>query len=152
MKYLKLILLLSLLGAALAACEKEEPTNEVPLYGVPTVTFSVEGRITDGKGGAIEGINVKFRNDAETYTDVNGFFEFKHCRTFGTGGDQFGEYLVFRDVDGAENGSYKNDKTYVIFTRQENVKFGGNYYGDYRAHPIGLYLTEKTDETEETEE
>ncbi len=148
MKSLKTALWICALAAGLAGCseDKEKSEGTEPIYGVPTVTFSVEGRITDGKGGAIEGIHVKFRNDAETYTDASGFFEFKHCRTFGTGGEQFGEYLVFRDVDGAENGSFENSKVYVTFTRQENVKFGGNYYGDYRAHPIGFYLTEKTEE------
>ena len=154
MKSLKTALWICALAAGLAGCseDKEKSEGTEPIYGVPTITFSIRGHVSNYRGQRIEGINVKFRNDAETYTDENGIFEFSHCQTFGTGGEQFGEYLVFRDVDGAENGSYKAYKTYAVFDRQDNVKFGGNYYGDYRAPETGIALQDKTEETEETEE
>ncbi|MDE6446004.1 MAG: radical SAM-associated putative lipoprotein [Alistipes sp.] len=141
MKYLKLFILLLTVCTGLAACSKNEE-----IYGIPTVTFSISGHVSDDKGKPIEGISVRFRNDAETYTDAEGNFEFKHCRTFGTGGDTFGEYLLFRDVDGAANGAYENTKAYVTFVRNEDVKTGGGYNGDYRAHDTGIVLREKPTE------
>ncbi len=122
--------------------ESEDYDDGMCMYGTPTVTFSVKGRVTDTEGEPIEGIRVNVEY-TETFTDTLGTFEFKDIQAFGSGDATLTRQLEFQDVDGQENGSFEDRKIDVTFTRNNDVKSDVWYFGDYKAQDTEVVLQTK---------
>ncbi len=130
--------ILSLLGLA-TACSKDDDGSVPCMYGTTAATFSVKGRVTDTEGKPIEGIRV-IVGSVRTFTDAQGKFCFENRQVTGVDGDIFYEELEACDVDGEKNGSFQNNKKYVMFTRNDNVPSEGWYVGDYKAEDTDMVL------------
>lgn len=153
MKNKLIYLLLSLLGLATACGDKDKDDDggTICMYGTPTVTFSVKGRVTDPAGKPIEGICVKAKHDnPKTATNARGEFAFDKSEATSFGDIPLKIPLVFEDVDGAQNGSFEDREMEVTFTRNEAVETGVWYRGDFKAPDIDVVLKAKTEpETQE---
>lgn len=143
-KFLKLKnwLLVTVMGAlGLSSCHchkqmaepEEDPAPTVRdrgevrlMYGVPTMNYSIQGRVRDAEGNPVKDIRVnmlernmettpegelvgdpenvsRYLKSTEVVTDRGGHFEIKN-----SGLPQTEVKLLIRDVDGQENGSYQN--------------------------------------------
>lgn len=102
-------------------------------YGVPEGTYHVKGTVTNTKGTPIEGIEV-----ATAYETADGYVMPEHSGLVTTGPD--GRYEVniygmpdhathfgFRDIDGEQNGSYRD--TIVEVSAPRSAFHGGD--GDW---------------------
>lgn len=114
----------------------EQPRSREPqvtVYGVPTVDYSVKGRVVDAAGKPIKGLQVllvdsridpdnlpkneywdeELRRMSDT-TDAKGTFDVK-------GSDRPWEKLrvLVRDIDGAKNGTYEQQLVEVQFGEAE---------------------------------
>ncbi len=143
MKNKLIYLLLSLLGLA-TACD-DDGGEIMCMYGTPTVTFSVKGRVTDPAGKPIEGISVKTEKWLETATNARGEFAFEKSEWTSFGDKPLKIPLKFEDVDGARNGSFEDREVEVAFTRNEKVESSGWYFGDYTASDIEVVLQAKAE-------
>ena len=124
---------LSLLGLAAACTNCEE---SVDMYGVPYVTFSAKGKVTDTSGQPIPGIQVRVDNDtASTLTDGEGRFDIV-SESFSSAPEELRKILYFEDIDGEENGSFVDTQAEVVLRR--------NSGGDYAADGIAVVMTEIT--------
>lgn len=152
MKNKLIYLLLSLLGLATACGDKDDDNGgTLCMYGTPTVTFSVKGRVSDPAGKPIEGIRVKAKQEwLKTATNARGEFAFDKSEATSFGDIPFKIPLVFEDVDGVQNGSFEDREVEVTFTRNEAVETGVWYRGDFKAPDIDVVLKAKTEpETQE---
>lgn len=97
-----ILLLLSVLGVS-AGKAQERVRQTVLMYGVPTTSFSVKGKVADKRGRPIKGIVVSV-NDRQLQgaTDENGIFEISF-RIPGRIAEHTAA-LLFEDVDGPQNG------------------------------------------------
>lgn len=120
--------ILSLLGLAAACTNCEE---SVDMYGVPYVTFSAKGKVTDNAGRPIPGIQVRMEHSGATLTDGDGRFGL----TVGSDPDGTNERLLyFEDIDGEENG--------LFVDTQAEVPFRKNAAGDYVADDLAVVMSE----------
>lgn len=91
------------------------------MYGVIRTSFVVKGKVTDTAGKPIEGIRVVLRPALEEYYThtPNDTLYTSSAGTFVTNDwpeDLPGGYVVeAKDVDGAENGSYKSAERMINF-------------------------------------
>ncbi len=111
--------------------EPREP--QVTVYGVPTVDFAVKGRVVDGKGKPVKGLQVMLVNseiDTDNLpdspyweeqlkrisdtTDAEGNFD---VRTTDRPWEQV--RVMIRDIDGAKNGTYEKKVVDVEFGEPE---------------------------------
>ena len=122
-KYLKLknwllVSLAGLLGINLSCVGGEE-------YGCPEARFNVKGKVTDPNGTPIPGIQVEMGSyGPRDTTDAAGQYSatlmsFPETQTFEIG---------FTDIDGTENGLYKNDTVPITFQRSELTGGDGHWY------------------------
>ena len=90
----------------------------MPAYGVPTVDFHISGRVENRLSKGISGIEVTIKDRSSNYyyesaidtTGVDGYFEI-NCSDF----DHDSKFwLVAKDIDSTENGSYKSDSILFI--------------------------------------
>ena len=90
----------------------------MPAYGVPTVDFHISGRVENRLSQGISGIEVTIKDRSSNYyyesaidtTSVDGYFEI-NCSDF-YHDSKF--WLVAKDIDSTENGSYKSDSILFI--------------------------------------
>ncbi len=143
--------LLTLLGFG-TSCSDNENENYIPgkddvcLYGTPSATFSVKGKVTDEESKPIPGIDVRIRYDDEgKLTDEQGNFVFSKSRTFSIGKDPMP--LVFTDIDGPENGSFEQTTANVQFTQNPDVKPDSWYQGDFTAEDVTVVMKRAAEET-----
>jgi len=135
-------MILSLLGFA-AACSGEDDPGMVE-YGTPHVTFSLKGKVTDSAGKPIPGIEVGFEDSYNpAYTDSDGRFVFADGAMWPFD-EAEPQTLYFKDVDGAENGSFDNATADVVFTK---VGEGSGWsYGRYAAPDVEIEMKESAAE------
>ncbi|MBO7489457.1 MAG: radical SAM-associated putative lipoprotein [Bacteroidales bacterium] len=108
---------------------------QVTVYGVPTVDFAVKGRVVDGKGKPVKGLQVMLLNSEVDYenlpdtphwkeqlkkvsdtTDADGRFEVRTSdRPWET------VRVMVRDIDGAKNGTYEQQLVDVDFGEPKPV-------------------------------
>ncbi len=124
-KYLKLknwllVSMATLLGLN-TACEGSTADE----YGCPFSDFHVKGTVTDPDGAPIPGIQVRMDYDVDT-TDAEGQYAVQSGRI---PGNETVFDVVFSDVDGAENGLFKNDTVPVTFPQSELTGGDGWYEG-----------------------
>ena len=86
-------------------------------YGTPYAEFEVKGVVTDEEGNPIRNIEVKLTNNTRTVTSETGLYSVK--TNYETPNDPQVFHVAFNDVDGAENGSFKNDTVDVAFHNSE---------------------------------
>ncbi len=149
-KYLKLkqwllVSLGSLLGVSVASCT---PACE---YGTPEATYHVKGTVTDGQGHPIQGIGVmeQMHWSDETHSPVTTGYQDTT--------DKDGNYNVtllggfphqpvtvdFNDIDGVQNGSYR-DTMVTVATDDVPLTGGtGSWYEGEGNVTLNVTLTEK---------
>ncbi|MBQ0044545.1 MAG: radical SAM-associated putative lipoprotein [Bacteroidales bacterium] len=109
-------------------------------YGCPHVDYRISGKVVDGEGVPVAGIEVSTRDGygQKDTTDVDGKFLIN--------GDDIGcpDRLSLKDVDGVENGLYKSRQAPLgRFTQVE--KGDGHWYdGVYESE--GLVITVEKEE------
>lgn len=118
-KYLKLKnwMLMSLAGVlGITVSCGDEPD----MYGTPEGTYHVSGRVTNPQGDPIEGIGVA-GHFGDT-TDADGRYD---VRIFGFPDSP--SPLTFADIDGEQNGRYRDTVVQVMATRSEFHGGDGNW-------------------------
>ena len=141
-------LLASLLAFLGYGCSSEEPNgrdDDILMYGMPTTEYQVKGSVTDEKGKAIPGIQVKWQdtnifNRDSVKTDANGKFNLtfhkvettlKHTRIF------------VQDVDGAENGEFENDTINLEGAEAKKIKEGKGWFNGAYEVNVDVKLKKK---------
>ena len=145
-------LLASLLAFLGYGCSSEEPNgrdDDMLMYGMPTTEYQVKGSVTDEKGKAIPGIQVKCQdtfyepnifNRDSVKTDANGKYNLtfdiveatlKHTR------------LVVQDVDGAENGEFENDTINLNGAEAKKIKDGEGWFNGAYEVNVDVKLKKK---------
>ena len=95
---------------------------QVTVYGVPTVDFTVSGRVVNAKGKPVKGMQVIMINDNIDPDNLpNNDYWQERLKAISDTTDQDGRFVVkdtgrpwdkvrvlVRDIDGAANGSYAN--------------------------------------------
>lgn len=114
-------------------------------YGVPHADYKISGRVTDAKNNPIKGIEITVKDvyydEAKPQTDASGnysmeFSEFPN-RSF---------EIVYKDLDGAENGGEFADMTENISFKSEDFTGGsGNWYDGKAAKVVDVVLKEKAE-------
>lgn len=122
-KYLKLKnwLLLSLAGLLGINVSCDEMVSE---YGCPVADYKIKGKVSDPNGNPITGIEVETRWVKDT-TKSDGSYALL-INDFPVETNTFD--VAFTDIDGAENGLYKNDTVPVTFQHSELSDGDGNWY------------------------
>lgn len=139
----------------------DEPRNEaVAMYGVPTVDYKLKGRVIDAKGRPVKGAQVLLLNsniDADAdhlptnefwseeikrisdTTDAQGNFE---VRTSDTPWQQ--PRILVRDIDGKENGLFRNEILPIDYSDVESSEKGkGWYQGEKQKTDVVIQVKEK---------
>lgn len=129
--------LLSILG--FSGCESESAATE---YGVPYATFTFHGRVTNRAGEPVPDIKIEVNGDeipVPALTNVAGYYS-----------TQFGHFpvedfqVIAADIDGAANGSYRNDTLQVKVGPEDYYQKGsGNWDNGSAAKEVNFVLKEK---------
>ena len=146
--------------------EPEKPIVQRPeiavMYGVPTMDFVVKGQVRDTQGKPVEGIQVilvnqtveispesmqednpfvrEYIRNASDTTDAEGNFQ---CQNRDVPIDQ--QHLIIRDIDGSQNGTFKDQMLEVNFTNDDQTRSGKGWYMGTRTKEITV--TVDNDET-----
>lgn len=99
-------------------CEKMYGCPEPDMYGCPEADYEVKGRVTNQHGDPIPGIQARLGGDT-VYTDAEGMYDTK---TTASPWAASSIKLYVSDVDGPENGSYKDTIVDMPF---QNADFEG---------------------------
>ncbi len=83
-----------------------------PMYGVPSATFKVTGKVNSAEGSKIKGIRVIMQKDT-SHTDAEGKF---NVQAIDFPGDKDFE-IEFDDIDGELNGNFESLDTIVSFVK-----------------------------------
>lgn len=150
-------MLLALLG--IGGCQSLEEVDEqvgeltMVAYGVPTVHYSINGKVTDEKGKALEGIQVSVKSkrhgdNRSWYSDIispissdsKGKWE-AEPRAMPTDTLQ----IVFTDIDGAANGGeFAADSVRVPVNIEKDPKNNDAWYvGDAKVNVPTVKLKKK---------
>lgn len=132
--------LMALLGFGMVGCEGED--RAAPEYGCPYVNFNLKARVVDEAGEPIPGIEVRLNNDWGKLAESDNLGEIDALgSTFP--GNQY--EIIFKDVDGAENGGEFETLVLDITDKVEQTAEGeGSWYaGDYKAELGDVTLTRK---------
>ena len=115
----------------------------VCMYGVPTVSYELKGKVTDEAGKPVKGIRVIYNPYADKdinevkyyldtlYTDASG--KFSSDRLKYSWPEIPAHELIVSDVDGATNGEYKDEKVPATRIKSSHSKQGSNgwYQGTF---------------------
>lgn len=150
-------MLLAVLG--IGGCQSLEEVDEqvgeltMVAYGVPTVHYSINGKVTDEKGKALEGIQVSVKSkrhgdNRSWYSDIispissdsKGKWE-AEPRAMPTDTLQ----IVFTDIDGAANGGeFAADSVRVPVNIEKDPKNNDAwYFGDAKVNVPTVKLKKK---------
>ena len=128
------------MGFGMAGCDGID--RAAPEYGCPYVNFNLKARVVDEAGEPIPGIEVRLNNDWGKLAESDNLGEIDALgSTFP--GNQY--EIVFKDVDGAENGGEFETLVLDITDKVEQTAEGeGSWYaGDYKAELGDVTLTRK---------
>lgn len=151
-----IVSLMGALGLTSCHCSKELPEAEeakVPavkdrgemrlMYGVPTMEFRIRGEVKNPKGKPVEGIRVNMLErgmevkDGELQGDPKRVEEWLDGTSVATDGEGRFEInssgrpqeqvrLLVRDIDGKENGDYRNQVLEMKVTPEDMERTGDN--------------------------
>ncbi|MDR0714846.1 MAG: radical SAM-associated putative lipoprotein [Bacteroidales bacterium] len=139
--------LLSLLGCV-------ANTNTIAEYGTPSADFIVNGKVSSGTGQPVHNIAVVMRGYLGTDNDGRMIFE----KTDSTGTADNGDYrvkaegafpknqtcqLVFSDIDGADNGAFKDTTVTVEFINPVFTGGDGRWYSGETCKEVNIQLRPK---------
>lgn len=127
----------------------------VPLmYGSPSTTYEVKGKVLDNKGNPINGIKIALQDDAtdpnpyqiaESQSLENGDYKIRN-----TISPQSKLYLSVEDIDGAENGGEFEEQTIELdFSKVEATGDKDAWYNGTKSIEKYIVMQEKSDETQE---
>ena len=133
------------MGTVLFFCKSEKEDNDLPTflflpefgvitpeYGVPMAEYRIDGRVEDNLGQPLTGIEVDFQNQLE-YSDASGNWAITthafypcdpECR------------VIFRDIDGVDNGGEFTEQTINLNLTQTATSSGTYDLGTYEEHNI----------------
>lgn len=129
-------MLLAALG--FSGCGKNILDNpgQPDMYGTPTATFSVKGKVTDTDGRPIAGIAVSIRDAYYRHlTDAEGVFVISNESAW----PSERQTLRFEDIDGPLHGEFMAKEVEVEFTKSGEGD-GGWYAGSYVAPDMEVRL------------
>ena len=111
------------------------------MYGVPTVEFSVKGRVVDADANPIPNIEVTWGNMyGKTVTAEDGTFHYKNEET---AFEMTDVVLTFTDVDGEANGGDFETEDVQVPLVQTDPGDGNWDCGDYSAEEVVVVLDRK---------
>jgi putative lipoprotein (rSAM/lipoprotein system) len=127
----------------------------VPLmYGSPSTTYEVKGKVLDNKGNPINGIKIALQDDAtdpnpyqiaESQSLENGDYKIRN-----TISPQSKLYLSVEDIDGAENGGEFEEQTIELdFSKVEATGDKDAWYNGTKSIEKYIVMQEKSDEAQE---
>lgn len=146
------------------AAKEVVPRNEAALmYGVPTMDFVLKGRVIDTKGEGVKGMQVillngsvditpenmhednpyvkEYINQSSDTTDAEGYFS---CQMKDFPKDVHS--VIVRDVDGAENGEYRDQMVEVNFADGEQTGVRRGWYQGVRTKDVDITVKKVTEE------
>ena len=112
-----------------SGCSIETNPSPAMEYGMPHATFRLDGRVVSAANSeeGIPGIEVSFQ-DAQTHTDESGAWNI-YGSWFGSCGWHDPCALEVRDIDGEENGYFRNKEVNLDTTQTKEASgwFGGKF-------------------------
>jgi putative lipoprotein (rSAM/lipoprotein system) len=112
------------------------PGDIVVEYGMPYAHYAISGSVVDGDGEPVQGIQIAF-DDIMTQTDASGKWSIDSETSFV---EEF--TLQVRDVDGENNGSFKDDQVELNLVQTEPED--GWFQGKFEQSNITVTLDPKT--------
>lgn len=124
------------------------------MYGSPSATYEVKGKVLDNEGNPINGIKIVLQDDAtdpnpyeiaESQSLENGDYTIRNT-TFPTNK----LYLSVEDVDGTANGGEFEEQTIELdFSKVEATGDKGAWYEGTKSLEKQIVMQEKSDEAQE---
>lgn len=148
-------------AAADPQIQQPDPRNEIALmYGVPTMDFTVKGRVIDGQGKPVDGMQVVLLNQNIDITPDNMHDDNPRVRQYlsqvADTTDAQGQFsttvsdvpvtsqrLIVRDIDGDKNGYYEDQIIDVIFTEGDQTKPREGWYQGAREKDVDITVEPK---------
>ena len=116
------------------------------MYGSPSTTYEVKGKVLDNKGNPINGIKIALQDDA---TDPNPY-EIADYKIRNTTFPRSKLYLSVEDIDGAENGGEFEEQTIELdFSKVEATGDKDEWYNGTKSLEKHIVMQEKSDEAQE---
>lgn len=124
------------------------------MYGSPSTTYEVKGKVLDNKGNPINGIKIALQDDA---TDPNPY-EIAESQSLENGDYTIRNttlprsklYLSVEDIDGAANGGEFEEQTIELdFSKVEATGDKGAWYEGTKSLEKQIVMQEKSDEVQE---
>lgn len=124
------------------------------MYGSPSTTYEVKGKVLDNEGNPINGIKIVLQDDAtdpnpyeiaESQSLENGDYKIRNT-TFPTNK----LYLSVEDVDGTANGGEFEEQTIELdFSKVEATGDKGAWYEGTKSLEKQIVMQEKSSEAQE---
>ena len=124
------------------------------MYGSPSTTYEVKGKVLDNKGNPINGIKIVLQDDAtdpnpyqiaESQSLENGDYKIRN-----TISPQSKLYLSVEDIDGAANGGEFEEQTIELdFSKVEATGDKDAWYNGTKSLEKHIVMQEKSDEIQE---
>lgn len=124
------------------------------MYGSPSTTYEVKGKVLDNKGNPINGIKIALQDDAtdpnpyqiaESQSLENGDYKIRN-----TISPQSKLYLSVEDIDGAENGGEFEEQTIELdFSKVEATGDKDAWYNGTKSIEKYIVMQEKTNNEQE---
>lgn len=124
------------------------------MYGSPSTTYEVKGKVLDNEGNPINGIKIALQDDAtdpnpyeiaESQSLENGDYTIRNT-TFPTNK----LYLSVEDIDGEANGGEFEEQTIELdFSKVEATGDKGAWYEGTKSLEKQIVMQEKSDEAQE---
>lgn len=124
------------------------------MYGSPSATYEVKGKVLDNEGNPINGIKIVLQDDA---TDPNPY-EIAESQSLENGDYTIRNttlprsklYLSVEDIDGAANGGEFEEQTIELdFSKVEAKGDKDAWYEGTKSLEKQIVMQEKSDETQE---
>ena len=124
------------------------------MYGSPSTTYEVKGKVLDNKGNPINGIKIALQDDA---TDPNPY-QIAESQSLENGDYKIRNtifprsklYLSVEDIDGAENGGEFEEQTIELdFSKVEATGDKDAWYNDTKSIEKYIVMQEKTNNEQE---
>ncbi len=119
------------------------------MYGSPSTTYEVKGKVLDADGNPINGIKIVLTDDpydiAESQSSENGDYKIRHT-TFPT----HRLHLTAEDIDGVKNGGEFETQTFELdFSKVEAKGDKDAWYNGTKSLEKHIVMQEKSDEVQE---
>ena len=124
------------------------------MYGSPSTTYEVKGKVLDNEGNPINGIKIVLQDDA---TDPNPY-EIAESQSLENGDYKIRNttfprsklYLSVEDVDGTANGGEFEEQTIELdFSKVEATGDKDEWYNGTKSLEKQIVMQEKSDEVQE---